>query len=182
MKFRNLILTLTAVMGLCACGTTAVTSTETPVTNIVAQTDPLVIELDAFENCPFGSDRAYIVICNNTVKGQIPTVNGMVTIMRPAFSSRYALRFDNCSAKVSEPKLNKKGTRYSFTVNVDGAHFFDSVRDTDWRLSFTIDGGGSVTLRISSTSISQVRHTSTWSLQGHVNVERTEAMKMLNNK
>ena len=179
MKFRNLLLTLFATMGLCACGTTAQTSTETPVTNIVPQTDPLVIGLDSFENRTFGGDRAYIVICDNTVKGQIPTVSGMVTSRSFVFSSRYALRFDNCSAKVHEPRFNKKGTEYYFTVYVDDAQFFDSTRDSDWRLSFTIDGGGFVTLHIESATISRVRSSSTWTFRGHVNAERTEALKMI---
>ena len=180
MKLRNLFLALSAAMGLCACAAPAQTSTEAPVTNIVPQTDPLVIELDSFENRNFGSDRGYIIICDNTVKGQIPTVNGMVTARTFAFSSRYALRFDNCSAKVNEPRFNKKGTQYSFTVYVNDAQFFDSFRDTDWRLSFTVDGEGFVTMRIESTTISTVRSTSTWAFRGHVNAERTEALKMLN--
>ena len=179
MKFKNLLLALSAAMGLCACGTTAQTSTETPVTNLVAQTDPLVIELESFETHTFRGDRAYIVICDNTVKGQIPTVNGMVASRTSAFASRYALRFDNCSASVYKPSFNKKGTQYSFSVRVDNARFFDSYRDSDWRLSFTIDGGGFVTMLIESTSISGVHGTPTWSFRGHVNAERTEALKMM---
>ena len=179
MKFKNLFFVLFAAMGLCACGVTAQTSTETPVTNIVPQTDPLVIELDSFESHTFGGDRAYIVINDNTVKGQIPTVNGMVASRTFAFSSRYALRFDNCRANVSEPSFNKKGTQYKFTVRVDNARFFDSFKDTDWRLSFTIDGGGFVTMLIESASISGVRGTPTWSFRGHVNAERTKALKMI---
>ena len=179
MKLRNLFLVLTAAFGLCACGTTAKTSSETPVSNIVPQTDPLVIELDSFESHTFGNERAYIVICDNTVKGQIPSVNGMVTSRISAFSSRYALQFDNCSAKVYEPKFNKKGTQYSFTVKVEDAKFFGSFRDTDWRMTFTIDGSGFVSMMIESATISSVRNTAIWSFRGHVNPERTEALKML---
>ena len=179
MKFRNLFLALTAALGLCACAATTQTSTETPVTNIVPQTDPLVIELDSFENRTFGADRGYIIICDNTVNGQIPSITGMVTSRISVFSGRYALQFDNCNAKVYEPKLNKKGNQYNFTVYVDDAKFFNSFRDTDWRLSITVDAGGFVSLMIESTTISQVRNTSSWTFRGHVNTERTEALKML---
>ena len=179
MKLRNLFLVLIAAMGLCACGTTAKTGTEAPVTDIVPQTDPLVIELDSFENFSFGAERGCVIICNNIVKGQIPSVNGMVTARMPAFSYRYALQFDNCSAKVSEPKFNKKGTQYNFSLRVNDAKFFGSLKDTDWRLSFTVDGEGYVTMRIESATIYNVRHTSTWTFQGHVNAERTEALKMI---
>ena len=179
MKLRNLFLALSAVVGLCACGTTAQTSTEAPVTDIVPQTDPLVIELESFESRTFGGERAYIVICDNTVKGQIPTVTGMVTARTFTFASRYALRFENCSARISEPKFNKKGTQYRFTVNVDDAQFFESHRDSDWRLSITIDGGGFVTMLIESATISGVHGTPTWSFRGYVNTERTRALKMM---
>ena len=179
MKIKNLFLALTAAMGLCACGTSAQTSSETPVTTIVPQTDPLVIELDTFENRTFGSDRAFIVICDNIVKGQIPTVNGMVTSRFFTFSSRYALQFDNCSAKVYEPKFNRKGTEYSFSVYVDNAKFFDSFIDTDWRLYFIIDGGGYVTMQIESTTLLRARSTPTWTFRGHVNTKRTEALKLM---
>ena len=179
MKIRNLFFTLTAAMGLCAYGAAAQTSTETPVTNIIPQTDPLVIELDSFENRNFGKERAYIIICDNIVKGQIPTVTGMVSSRSFASACRYALQFDECSARVTEPRFNKKGTQYNFTVHVDDAQFFDSIRDSDWRLSFTINGGGFVTLRIESAVISNVRSTPSWTFQGHVNAERTEALKMI---
>jgi len=179
MQIRKLFLAIIATTLLGACGTTAQTSTEPPVTNLVAQTDPLVIELDYFENRTFGADRAYITICDNVVKGQIPTVNGMVTTKVSVFASRYALQFDNCKARVYEPRFNKKGNQYSFTVYVDDAQFFDSFRDTDWRLSFTVDAGGFVTMTIESTTISKVRNSSLWTFRGHVNVERTEALKMI---
>jgi len=179
MQIRNIFLAIIATVLLSACGTIAQTSTEAPVTNLVAQTDPLVIELDSFENRTFTGDRAYITIYDNTVKGQIPTINGMVSTRISAFASRYALQFDNCTAKVHEPRFNKKGNQYSFTVYVDDAKFFDSFRDTDWRLSFTVDAGGFVTMTIESTTISQVRNSSFWSFRGHVNVERTEALKMM---
>jgi len=182
MKFKTFILFLATTCCLCACGTSAQTTTETPATNLVPQTDPLVVELDSFENRTFGADRAYITICNGVVNGQIPSVSGMITSRVAAFSGPYALLFNNCQARVYEPRLNKKGTHYSFTVYVEDAQFFNSFRDTDWRLSFTVDATGFVTMLIESTTISQVRNSSVWSFRGHVNSEAAKALQDLVHK
>lgn len=167
---------LAFILCLCSCGT-ASRSVETVNPNpIVPQTDPLVVELESFEGYTFGGERSFLALYNNMIKGQIPTVAGM--IRTGIMTSNYALTFDKCEARISEPRIDKKGTSYSFTVNARDAQFFNSWTTSDWRIMYTVFSDGRVNVNVESDRIGAVGRTRTWRFYGHVNKDRTEAAKL----
>jgi len=151
---------------------------EVPENAIPAQTDPLVIELEHFETHQLTGERSYITIINNTVRGQVTNQNALSSKLNK-FNSRYALKFDNCEATISEPRYNKKGTKYTFEVKVKDAEFYNATVSTDWRLTITIDSNNGASVMIESSSIAQTYGSPSWMFTGRVNKDNTDALKQI---
>lgn len=148
-----------------------------PENTIVPQVNPLVIELETFEGHSLGGGRNFIGIMGDKIEGRIAYVNGMVRVGR--LSGKDALVFNKCEAEVGEPRVNKKGTNYSFDVHADDASFFGSNSNTDWCLSITVYNDGGVIINISSDSITRVYGQGVWTFMGRVNTERTLTLKKI---
>lgn len=169
------MLFLAVIAVLSSCGSSANTVAVTD--PIVPQIDPIVIELDNFQGHSFIGERSYISYFDKQVKGQVPTVASMVKT--GVMTSALALVFKNSEASVSEPRVNKKGTSYSFTIHAREAEFFNRELRTSWRISVTVNADGSANVIIESDSINTVSGSRTWRFFGHVNRERTEALKAM---
>jgi len=161
-----------------SCGTSQAAS-ENATENtysIQAQCDPLIIEIDSFEGRNFSGERSFIAIYDNQVWGKIPTVAGMART--GMMTSTFALTFDRSSARISDPRISKKGDNYFFTAYVQDGRFFGRSIRTDWRIGITVRFDGHVDINVDSDSIAKVYRSRTWNFIGHVNKERTEAAKL----
>jgi len=183
MKLYSILTVAAIVCCVSSCGTSSQITGGTAATaapSLVVQTDPIVIELEYFEshNMNNTTERSYITLYDGMIQGRIASLQTMLE--RPGFpSGRYALSFDKCVAKIGEPRVNKKGTSYTFRVLAEDASFFDSIVDTDWSLTITISDDGRASVNIESESIARVYSSRSWRFNGSVNKDRTEVLKLM---
>jgi len=184
MKIKHLLLCSLVLAGLCSCGSSSKSTTGTEntsasaaVSNLVMDTDPIVIELESFEGRHFVGERSFIVLADKKIKAQIPTVIGMVRT--GVSTSAYALTFEGTSASISEPRADKKGKSYSFSVRANDGKFFGSRSRVAWRFNITVQNDGRVSVYVESDEISRARGSRTWWFSGYVNKERTEVAKTM---
>lgn len=179
MKTKRIIAIVAAAACLCILGTEESFAQKkdknkeqtAPENAIVPQVNPLVIEIESFEGRALTGDRSYITILGDKVQGRITSTTGMSR--SPRFSGRDALVFNKCDARIGEPRVNKKGTNYSFDVRVEDALFFNANSNTDWRLYITVYNDGRVTVDISSDSIALAYSQRDWMFYGHIDGEKT---------
>jgi len=172
-----LILSLILVVStLCSCGVLKDSGESSTIVNtdsLTARVDPLIIELQKFEGRELVGDRSYLSIVGGVLNAKIPTVIGMVA--SGVTNSANALIFDKCDAHISQPRWDKKGTRYSFDVTARGASFFGRSSNVSWRFFITVYNNGFVSLSIESDDLLRMTKAHNWRFDGVLNKERMDA-------